>query len=138
MLDKDTLEAIGQMLDNKLDAKLDEKFVPLKQTVNRLEEKLDAHDKRFDGIEEKLGSHGKRFDGIEEKLGSHDKRFDRLETLLEHDIPKQMKLLAEGQADILSKLVPHSRIDEMEDELRLFKTIVCQMNEDIQNLKKAQ
>lgn len=26
MLDKDTLEAIGQMLDNKLDAKLDEKL----------------------------------------------------------------------------------------------------------------
>jgi archaellum component FlaC len=92
MLDKDMLEAIGQIMDKKLDAKLE----PIQQDISRLK------------------------------------------VIFENDIAKQINLLIEGQADILGKLIPRSRIDEMEDELKFLKTIVRQMNEDLQMLKKAQ
>ena len=52
-------------------------------------------------------------------------------------IPK-FNLLADGQAAILEKMVPRSRVDDLEEEVRFLKTVVRQMNEDIQKLKKAQ
>ena len=44
----------------------------------------------------------------------------------------------QGQQAILEKLVPHSRVDDLEDEVKFLKSIVRQMNEDLQVLKKAQ
>lgn len=52
-------------------------------------------------------------------------------------IPK-FDLLADGQAAILEKMVPRSRVDDLEEEVRFLKTVVRQMNEDLQKLKKAQ
>ena len=46
-------------------------------------------------------------------------------------------LLAEGQQAILDKLVPRSRVDELEEEIKLLKIVIRQMNADLQELKKA-
>lgn len=58
--------------------------------------------------------------------------------LLETEVNTKFNLLAEGQQAILEKLVPHSRVDDLEDEVKFLKSIVRQMNEDLQVLKKAQ
>lgn len=57
--------------------------------------------------------------------------------LMDMEFTKKFDLLAEGQQDILDKLVPRSRVDELEDEVKFLKVIVRQMTEDIQNLKRA-
>lgn len=57
--------------------------------------------------------------------------------LLENVVAPKFSLLAENQQSILEKLVPRARVDELEDEVKFLKVIVRQMNEDIQNLKKA-
>lgn len=57
--------------------------------------------------------------------------------LMDMEFSKKFDLLAEGQQDILDKLVPRSRVDELEDEVKFLKVIVRQMTEDIQNLKRA-
>ena len=57
--------------------------------------------------------------------------------LMDMEFTKKFDLLAEGQKDILDKLVPRSRVDELEDEVKFLKVIVRQMTEDIQNLKRA-
>ena len=57
--------------------------------------------------------------------------------LMEAEVTPKFNLLAEGHQTILEKLVPRSRVDELEEELRFLKSVVRQMNEDLQALKKA-
>mgnify|MGYP000935623637 CR=1 FL=1 len=57
--------------------------------------------------------------------------------LLDTEVKTQFNLLAEGIQDIQEKLVPRSRVDDLEDEVKFLKSIVRQMSEDLQKLKKA-
>ena len=38
---------------------------------------------------------------------------------------------------MMEQLAPRSRVDELEDEVKFLKSIVRQMNDEIQQLKKA-
>ena len=60
-----------------------------------------------------------------------------MKVLLDVEVKTQFNLLAEGIQDIQEKLVPRSRVDELEDEMKFLKSIVRQMSEDLQKLKKA-
>ena len=57
--------------------------------------------------------------------------------LLDTEVKTQFNLLAEGIQDIQEKLVPRSRVDDLEGEVKFLKSIVRQMSEDLQELKKA-
>lgn len=57
--------------------------------------------------------------------------------LMDAEFKPRFDLLAEGQKDILEKLVPRSRVDDLEEEVRFMKSIIRQMNDDLQKLKKA-
>ncbi len=61
-----------------------------------------------------------------------------MRVIIESDINPKLNLLAEGQQAILEKLVPRSRVDDLEEEVKFLKIVVRQMNEEIQRLKKAQ
>ena len=58
-------------------------------------------------------------------------------TLMDAEFSKKFDLLAEGIQDIQEKLVPRSRVDDLEEEMKFLKMIVRQMGEEIQELKKA-
>ncbi len=62
----------------------------------------------------------------------------RMMAYFESAILPKFNLLADGQAAILEKLVPRSRVDDLEEEVKFLKSIVRQMNEELQKLKKAQ
>lgn len=60
-----------------------------------------------------------------------------VKVLLDTEVSTKFNLLAEGQQTILETLTPKSRVDDLEDEVKFLKSIVRQMNEDLQKLKKA-
>ena len=75
---------------------------------------------------------------MQKRVGDAEQRITKnTVALMDAEFSKKFDLLAEGQADILEKLVPRSRVDDLEDEVRFLKSIVRQMNEDLQKLKKA-
>ena len=57
--------------------------------------------------------------------------------LLDTEVKTQFNLLAEGIQDIQEKLVPCSRVDDLEEEVKFLKVLYRQMNEDLQKRKKA-
>lgn len=57
--------------------------------------------------------------------------------LIESDVTPKFNLLADGIKDIQEKLVPRSRMDDLEDEMKFLKLMCRQMAEDIAKLKKA-
>lgn len=75
---------------------------------------------------------------IREEVGEAERRIAKSTVaLMDAEFGPRFNLLAEGQQGILEKLVPRSRVDDLEDEVKFLKTIVRQMNEDLQKLKKA-
>ena len=111
MLDEKDLQAIGQLIDTKLAKQKDE---ILGETAHLIDTKL-----------------AKQKDDI---LGEST---HRMKILLDTEVRTQFNLLAEGIQDIQEKLVPRSRVDEMEDEIKFLKSLIRQLNEDVQELKKA-
>lgn len=57
--------------------------------------------------------------------------------LMESEFGPKFDLLAEGQQTILDKLVPRSRVDDLEDEVKFLKSIVRRMDDELQSMKKA-
>lgn len=74
---------------------------------------------------------------MDSKLEPIKSEITGIKLTLENVIQPQIDGLAENQQIILEKLVPRSRVDELEDEVKFMKVIIRQMNEDIQKLKAA-
>ena len=118
MLDDKDLQAIGQLM-GAMEERLDNKLGEVEQ---RLDKKLAEAEQRLD-----------------KKLGEAEQRISKNTVILmDAEFSKRFDLLAEGIQDIQEKLVPRSRVDDLEDEVKFLKTLFRQMNEDIQKLKKAQ
>ena len=62
----------------------------------------------------------------------------QISIVVENQIKPQLRLLAEGTADIQERLIPRARVDELEDEVRFLKLMVRQMAERVSLLDKAQ
>jgi len=60
-----------------------------------------------------------------------------MRVVVESDITPKFDLLVDSIKLINEKLIPTSRIEELEDEVKLLKVIVRQLSEEIQLLKKA-
>ena len=61
----------------------------------------------------------------------------RMNIIIESDVMPKFNLLAEGIQDIQEKLLPRSRVDDLEDEMKFLKVMIRQMAERISELKKA-
>lgn len=57
--------------------------------------------------------------------------------MMEAYFDPKFNLLADGIADIQEKLVPRSRVDDLEEEVKFLKSVIRQISEDVQKLKKA-
>ena len=60
-----------------------------------------------------------------------------MSVLIENEVKPRFDLLAEGQKNILETLAPKSRVEELEDEVKLLKSMIRRINEDVQKLQKA-
>lgn len=111
MLDEKDLQAIANLIDVKMDAKLAaQKNEIMGETQALLDTKLAAQKTEIMG---------------------------EVQVLMESQFQPQFNLLAEGQQAILEKLVPRSRVDDLEDEVKFLKSMVRRLDEDMQSLKQA-
>lgn len=58
--------------------------------------------------------------------------------LIENAVTPKFDLLAEGQQEIRDMLIPRSRLDDLEDEVKFLKSVIRQISDDVRQLKKAQ
>ncbi len=77
-------------------------------------------------------------EAIREELSPMKQKINRLEILLEHDIPDQIRLLAEGHNMILDRLPEADEIDTLRSRVRTLETVVTKHSADIAEIKKAQ
>ena len=90
----------------------------------------------------------KRFDGIDSRLDGMDSRLDKVEAavaevrvLVDVDIDRKLKLLAEGQEAILNELsgkTPIERTEKIEQEQEIITYAIKNLVRDVDKLKAAQ
>ena len=61
-----------------------------------------------------------------------------VQIIIENNVTPRFNLLAEGIQDIREQLIPRSRFDELDEEVKFLKAFVRQISEEVQALKKAQ
>lgn len=80
---------------------------------------------------------GKRTERLESDLQQVNQRTERLEVLLEHDIPHNIQLLAEGHAGILDRLPEAEEVDALRARIRVLERVVTDHTKVINELRQA-
>ena len=93
-------------------------------------------------IQEMMLAYAQRLFGkIEESeqrmTGKIEESENRMKVMMESYFDPKFNLLYENQQIMMEQLAPRSRVDDLEDEVKFLKSVVRQMNDDIQKLKKA-
>lgn len=92
-----------------------------------------------------LESHSKMFEQMNARMGQMQADMGQMQTTLtrvavtqENVVIPQIKLLAEGHDLLLQKLARKERVEALEDDVALLKTVVKAMSERIAELEQAQ
>lgn len=56
----------------------------------------------------------------------------------ENVVLPQLKLLAEGHETLLETLAPKNRVEKLEEDMELLKTVIRALSREVAELKKAQ
>ena len=80
----------------------------------------------------------KDLQAIQKMIDASEERTRRyMNVLIESDVTPKFNLLADGIKDIQEKLVPRSRMDDLEDEVKFLK-LMCRQKTQESQPKKAQ
>ena len=98
---------------------LDEK--DLKEISTLVDEKISASEERMSKV-------------IDERISASERR---MQVMIENAVNPKFDLLMETLGNIQEQLVPRSRVDDLEDEVKFLKVVVRQMGERVSQLEKA-
>ena len=119
MNEKELLQAIGQIIDEKISASEQRMTANMQTAMAQQTAELRAE---MDQREQRILEEGR----------------NNMLVLIESEITPKFNLLADGQQELRDMMIPRSRFEDLEEEVRFMKTIIRQMTEDIAKLKKAQ
>ena len=124
MLDKNDL----QMIQEIIMASEQRMFGRIEASEQRMTGKIEASEQRMTG---KIG------ESEQQMAGKIDEAENRMKVMMEAYFGPKFNLLYENQQIMMEQLAPRSRVDDLEDEVKFLKSVVRQMNDEIQQLKKA-
>ena len=74
-----------------------------------------------------------RIEASEQKMTAKiDEAENRMKVMMESYFDPKFNLLYENQQIMMEQLAPRSRVDDLEDEVKFLKSVVRQMNDEIQ------
>ena len=113
MLDKNNLQMIQEII---------------MASEQRMFGRIEASEQRMTG---KIG------ESEQQMAGKIDEAENRMKVMMESYFGPKFNLLYENQQIMMEQLTPRSRVDDLEDEVKFLKSVVRQMNDELQQLKKA-
>ena len=138
-----TLEKHGEMLERhgEMLERHGEMLERHGETLEKHSKILEEHSKILEQHSQILEEHSAELKKHGELLEKLDERSQRTAVLMETEVTRKLDLLYEGPGaimDILETLAPKSRVEVLEDDVRLLKIAFKSMQQDIAGLKKAQ
>ena len=122
----------GQMdrMEGQMD-RMEGRMDSMEGQMDRMEGRMDSMEGRLDRMEGQMGS-------MEGRIGSLEKNVSGIRMDIENRIDPTLQMLAEGQAAILEKVAPKTRVEALEDKVDFLETVVRRITRDVEDLKKAQ
>ena len=113
---------------------LDEK--DLREVSALVDEKISASEERMSKvIDDRISASEERMSKIIDDRISASER--RMQVMIEDAVNPKFDLVMEALAGIQEQLVPRSRVDDLEDEVKFMKVVMRQMAERVSALEKA-
>ena len=125
MLDEKDLLALSKLIVEKISASEERMSLHISREIAASEERMT----------EKIAASEERM--TEKIAASEENTFHKVSVMMESYFEPKFNLLAENQRIMMETLVPKSRVDEIEDELALLRSVVRLHSEQIAELKKA-
>lgn len=114
MLDEKDIQAVSNLVDEKLGAS--------EERMSRvIDERISASEERMSRV-------------IDDRIGAAERR---MQVLIENTVNPKFDLVMEALDGLREQLVPRSRVDDLEDEVKFLKVVVRQMGERMTALEKA-
>ncbi len=89
------------------------------------------------GLKQESAETKKELAALKEQMGRMDERLRRVELTQENMVLPQLRLLAEGNDTLLARSAPVARVEAVENDVDMLKTVVRLHSQDISALKKA-
>lgn len=99
---------------------------------------MDKHNTLLEQHGAMMEKHSTLLEQITTDVSDLKSRVVNLELVQENSILPTLQLLAEGQKTILETLAPKNRVEALEDEVALMKSVIKVLSQDLAELKKAQ
>lgn len=84
--------------------------------------------------EKNSATEGRMSQVIDERVSTAERR---MQVLIENTVNPKFDLVLEALAGIQEQLVPRSRVDDLEDDVKFLKVVMRQMAERVSALEKA-
>ena len=128
MLDKNDIQQIGDLMDNRLEKFAVKFLLPSFQQIEdnflQIDKRFEQVDKRFEKVDKRFEEVDKRFEQIDNRFEQADDRFDRIEESMGRGFQK----------------VNEEIIDVKTEVEKLFKTETqdtLMLDEEVENIKKT-
>ena len=112
------------------------------EKILSLLEKMDTRQTQSEQILAQLTSDmsdmKERMDKLDDRMDKLDARQAKTEITLENVIVPRLDALAEGQKALMETLAPKSRVEALEEEVGMLKSVIRILSNDVAELKKAQ
>lgn len=109
----------------------------LKQDVSGLKQDVSGLKQDVSGLKQESAETKKELVALKEQMGRMDERLRRVELTQENMVLPQLRLLAEGNDTLLARSAPVERVEAVETDVDMLKTVVRLHSQDISALKKA-
>ena len=129
MLDEKDLREVSALVDEKIDASEERMSKVIDDRISASEERMSkVIDDRISASEERMSK------VIDDRISASERR---MQVMIENAVNPKFDLLMETLSTIQEQLVPRSRVDALEDEVKFLKVAVRQMGERVSQLEKA-
>ena len=109
----------------------------LVEDVSGLKEDVSGLKQDVSGLKQESAETKKELAALKEQMSRMDERLRRVELTQENMVLPQLRLLAEGNDTLLARSAPVERVEAVETDVDMLKTVVRLHSQDISALKKA-
>ena len=157
MTDQELLQAIGQVVEAKLDPvrqdicelkgsiqRLDSRMDRLELNIDRLESRMDQLelnmdrlDSRMDQLESRIKQLELGMDKLESRTEELEEKVNGIRIYMDTEQKRTMNLLLEGQQALWDRFVPNEEYDSLKERTEVLELVVKRHSQEIRELQLA-
>ena len=129
MTDQELLQAIGQVVEAKLD--------PVRQDICELKGSVQRLDGRMDQLESRIKQLDLGMDKLERRTEELEEKVNGIRIYMDTEQKRTMNLLLEGQQALWDRFVPNEEYDPLKDRTEVLELVVKRHSQEIRELQLA-